>query len=71
MAELSTSGYFERLDYKLSGALATILTDKHKDLASEINRVRVEVQGSKRVMLGRQVLWVIRRWYDTKRECQG
>eukprot|EP00969_Alexandrium_andersonii_P074648 3293093-Alexandrium_andersonii.AAC.1 len=22
-------------------------------------------------MLGRQVLWVIRRWYDTKKECQG
>eukprot|EP00969_Alexandrium_andersonii_P262664 11611711-Alexandrium_andersonii.AAC.1 len=61
MAELSTAGYFERLDYKLSGALQAILTDKHKDLASEINRVRVEIHGSERVMLGRQVLWVIRR----------
>eukprot|EP00969_Alexandrium_andersonii_P242597 10715250-Alexandrium_andersonii.AAC.1 len=71
MAELSTSGYFERLGYKLSGALQAILNDKHKDLASEINRARVEIQGDKRVMLGRQVLWVIRRWYDTKKERQG
>eukprot|EP00969_Alexandrium_andersonii_P195772 8648871-Alexandrium_andersonii.AAC.1 len=71
MVELSTSGYFERLDFKLSGAIGAILIDKHKDLASEINRVRVEIQGNTRVMLGRQVLRVIRRWYDTKKECQG
>eukprot|EP00969_Alexandrium_andersonii_P164466 7269136-Alexandrium_andersonii.AAC.1 len=71
MAELSTSGYSERLDFKLSEALGKLLTDKHRDLASEINRVRVEIQGNKRVMLGRQALWVIRRRLDTKRECKG
>eukprot|EP00969_Alexandrium_andersonii_P282784 12501449-Alexandrium_andersonii.AAC.1 len=56
MAELPTSGYLERLGFKLSGALGAFLTDKRKDLASEINRVGVEIQG-KRVALGRQVLW--------------
>eukprot|EP00969_Alexandrium_andersonii_P222433 9823725-Alexandrium_andersonii.AAC.1 len=71
MAELSSSGYFERLDYKLSGAIGAILTEKHRDPASEINRVRVEIQGNNCVMFGRQMLWAIRRWFDAKKECQG
>eukprot|EP00969_Alexandrium_andersonii_P125410 5543740-Alexandrium_andersonii.AAC.1 len=33
LSELASSGYFEKLDYKLSSALNAILTDKHKDLS--------------------------------------
>eukprot|EP00969_Alexandrium_andersonii_P352119 15436976-Alexandrium_andersonii.AAC.2 len=70
MADLSSSGYFERFDYKLGGALNAILTDKRKDLASKMNRVRVEIQGNKWAMLGRQVLWAIRRWFGAKRSAR-
>eukprot|EP00969_Alexandrium_andersonii_P174575 7718936-Alexandrium_andersonii.AAC.1 len=53
VAGLSSSGYFERLDFKLTSALGPML-DGHKDPAIELNRVRVELQGGARVMLGRQ-----------------
>eukprot|EP00969_Alexandrium_andersonii_P285131 12604931-Alexandrium_andersonii.AAC.1 len=36
LAGLSSSGYFRRLDFKLSSALGLVL-DEHKDLASDIN----------------------------------
>eukprot|EP00969_Alexandrium_andersonii_P083803 3697498-Alexandrium_andersonii.AAC.1 len=29
------------------------------------------MQGNKRVMLGRQVFWVIRMWFGTKKACKG